>query len=183
MNGGASQAAVHWITEGRTRLIDFTFTFHTLEKERAIHSSVLAWRIPGTGEPGGLPSMGLHRVGRDWSDLAAVLIVNKSSKCSTWVQSQKKKKRKKENLSSFPRQTVQYYSYLKSMPQPLMPKKLKLNSSMKQNCCSSRTTPSRTNTKKRCPFHHRGLEYKVGSQETPRITGKFCLGVQKQGKG
>ena len=49
----------------------FTFHFHALEKEMATHSSVLAWRIPGTGEPGGLPSMGLHRVGHDWSDLAA----------------------------------------------------------------------------------------------------------------
>ena len=56
-----------------TRLSDFTFTFHfhALEKEMATHSSVLAWRIPGTGEPGGLPSMGSHRVGHDWSDLAA----------------------------------------------------------------------------------------------------------------
>ena len=55
------------ITEGRTRLSDFTFTFHfrALEKEMATHSSVLAWRIPGTGEPGGLPSMGLHRVGHE----------------------------------------------------------------------------------------------------------------------
>ena len=48
----------------------FTFHFHTLEKEMATHSSILAWRIPGTGEPGGLPSMGSHRVGHDWSDLA-----------------------------------------------------------------------------------------------------------------
>ena len=57
----------------RTRLSDFTFTFHfhALEKEMATHSSVLAWRIPRTGEPGGLPSMGSHRVGHDWSDLAA----------------------------------------------------------------------------------------------------------------
>ena len=57
----------------RTRLSNFTFTFHfhALEKEMATHSSVLAWRIPGTGEPGGLQSMGLHRVGHDWSDLAA----------------------------------------------------------------------------------------------------------------
>ena len=55
------------ITEGRTRLSDFTFTFHfhALEKEMTTHSSVLAWRIPGTGEPGGLPSMGSHRVGHD----------------------------------------------------------------------------------------------------------------------
>ena len=57
----------------RTWLSDFTFTFHfhALEKEMATHSSDLAWRIPGTGEPGGLPSMGLHRVGHDWSDIAA----------------------------------------------------------------------------------------------------------------
>ena len=58
--GGAWQAAVHGVAEGRTRLSDFTFTFHfhALEKEMATHSSVLAWRIPGTGEPGGLPSVG-----------------------------------------------------------------------------------------------------------------------------
>ena len=70
---GAWRAAVHGVAEGRTRLSDFTFTFHfpALEKEMATHSSVLAWRIPETGEPGGLPSMGLHRVGHDWSDLAA----------------------------------------------------------------------------------------------------------------
>ena len=62
-----------WGRWSRTWLSDFTFTFHchALEKEMATHSSVLAWRIPGTGEPGGLPSMGSHRVGHDWSDLAA----------------------------------------------------------------------------------------------------------------
>ena len=60
-------AVVHGVTKSRTRLSDFTFTlyFHALEKEMATHSSVLAWRIPGTGEPDGLPSMGLHRVGHD----------------------------------------------------------------------------------------------------------------------
>ena len=59
--------------KSRTRLSDFTLTFHfhALEKEMATHSSVLAWRIPGTGEPGGLPSMGSHRVRHDWCDLAA----------------------------------------------------------------------------------------------------------------
>ena len=59
--------------KSRTRLSDFTFTFHfhALEKEMATHSGVLAWRIPGTGETGGLPSMGWHRVGHDWSNLAA----------------------------------------------------------------------------------------------------------------
>ena len=73
MDGGAWWAAVHGVAEGRTQLSDFpiTFHFHALEKEMATHSSVLAWRIPGTGEPGGLPSMGLHRVGHNWSDLAA----------------------------------------------------------------------------------------------------------------
>ena len=67
VDGGAWRAAVHGVTEGQTRLSDFTFTFHfhVLEKEMATHSSVLAWRIPGTWEPGGLPSMGLHRVGHD----------------------------------------------------------------------------------------------------------------------
>ena len=67
MDGGAWKAAVHGVTEGRARLSDFTFTFHfhALEKEMATHSSVLAWRILGTGEPGGLPSMGSHRVGHD----------------------------------------------------------------------------------------------------------------------
>ena len=61
------------VTKSRTWLSDlpFTFHFHALEKEKATHSSVLAWRIPGTGEPGGLPSMGSHRVGHNWSDLAA----------------------------------------------------------------------------------------------------------------
>ena len=67
MDGGAWWAAVHGITKSRTRLSDFTFTFHfhALEKEMATHSSVLAWRIPGMAEPGGLPSMGSHRVGHD----------------------------------------------------------------------------------------------------------------------
>ena len=57
--------AVHEVARSRTRLSDFTFTFHALEKEMATHSSVLAWRIPRMGEPGGLPSMGSHRVGHD----------------------------------------------------------------------------------------------------------------------
>ena len=66
----------HGVAKSRIRLSDFTFTFHfhALEKEMTTHSSVLAWRIPGTGEPGGLLSMGLHRVGHDWSDLAVALL-------------------------------------------------------------------------------------------------------------
>ena len=67
MDRGAWKTAVHGVAEGQTGLSDFTFTFHflALEKEMATHSSVLAWRIPGTAEPGGLPSMGSHRVGQD----------------------------------------------------------------------------------------------------------------------
>ena len=66
-DGEAWWAAVYGVAESRTRLSDFTLTFHfhALEKEIATHSSVLAWRIPGTGEPGGLPSMGSHRVGHN----------------------------------------------------------------------------------------------------------------------
>ena len=73
MDGGAWWAAVHGVAKSWTRLRDFTFTFHfhALEKEMATHSSVLAWRVPGTGEPGGLPSLGSHRVGHDCSGLAA----------------------------------------------------------------------------------------------------------------
>ena len=73
MDRGAWWAAVLGVAKSRARLSDFTFAFHfhALEKEMATHSSILAWRIPGTGEPGGLPSMGSHRVGHDWSDAAA----------------------------------------------------------------------------------------------------------------
>ena len=72
MDGGAWWAAVYGVAKSWTRLSDFTFIFHfhALEKEMATHSSVLAWRILETGEPGGLPSVGPHRVGHDWSDLA-----------------------------------------------------------------------------------------------------------------
>ena len=67
MDGGAWQVVVHGVAKSRTRLSAFTFTFHfhALEKEMATHSSVLAWRIPGMGEPGGLSSMGSHRVGHN----------------------------------------------------------------------------------------------------------------------
>ena len=77
MDGGAWEAVVHGVAKSWTRLSDFTFTFHfhALEKEMATHSSVLAWRIPGTGEPGGLPSLGSHRVGHDWHDLAVAASV------------------------------------------------------------------------------------------------------------
>ena len=67
MDGGAWGAAVHVVSMSQIRLSNFTFTFHfhALEKEMVTHSSVLAWRIPGTGEPGGLLSMGSHKVGHD----------------------------------------------------------------------------------------------------------------------
>ena len=73
MDRGAWWEAVRGVAQSRTRLSDFTFAFHfhALEEEMATHSSVLAWRILGTGEPSGLPSMGLHRVRHNWRDLAA----------------------------------------------------------------------------------------------------------------
>ena len=73
MDRGAWWAAVHGVAKSQTRLSNFIFTFHfhASEKEMATNSSVLAWRIPGTGKPGGLPSMVLHRAGHDWSNLAA----------------------------------------------------------------------------------------------------------------
>ena len=72
MDGGAWWAAVHGAAKSRTQLSDFTFTFHfhALEKEMSHHFSVVAWRISGMGEPGGLPSLGSHRVGHNCSDLA-----------------------------------------------------------------------------------------------------------------
>jgi len=71
------KAAVHGVVKSRMRLSDCTFTFHfrALEKEMATHSSVLAWRIPGTEEPGGLPSRGSHRIGHNLSDLAAAAVI------------------------------------------------------------------------------------------------------------
>ena len=83
MEGGAWWAAVHGVAKSRTRLSNFTLTFHfhALEEEMATHYSVLAWRIPGMGEPGGLPSMGSHRVGHDWSDLAVAADVSLELSC------------------------------------------------------------------------------------------------------
>jgi len=90
MDGGAWRATVHGVAKSRTRLSDFTFTFHfhASEKETETHSSVLAWRIPGMAEPGGLPSIGSHRVGHDWSDLAAAAAVVYAVECGLplWVR-------------------------------------------------------------------------------------------------
>ena len=92
MYGGAWWTPVHGVAKSRARLSDFTFTFHfpALEKEMATHSCVLAWRIPGTGEPSGLPSMGLHRVGHDWRDLAAAAVPSETAgtqweKSPAWI--------------------------------------------------------------------------------------------------
>ena len=97
-DGGAWWAAVHGVAGSRTRLSDFTFTFHfhASEKEMATHSSVIAWRIPGMGEPGGLPSMGSHRVGHDWSDLAAAAACSREAHLVT--MSEKKQKSVCENV-------------------------------------------------------------------------------------
>ena len=76
LDGGPWKAAVHGVAEGQTQLSDFTFTFTFTFMHWRTHSSVLAWRIPGTGEPGGLPSMESHRVRHDWSDLAAGTVQN-----------------------------------------------------------------------------------------------------------
>ena len=89
MDGGAWWAAAHGVAKSWTRPRDFTFTFHfhAFEKKKATHSSVLAWRIPGTGEPGALPSMGSHRVGHDWSDL--VVVVDKWFIQTAWKEQTK----------------------------------------------------------------------------------------------
>ena len=81
-NGTPLQAPVRGVAGSRARMSDFTFTFHfhALEKEMAPHSSVLAWRIPGMEEPSGLPSVGSHRVGHDWSDLASAASMDKHLK-------------------------------------------------------------------------------------------------------
>ena len=84
MDGGAWWAAVRGVAKSQTRLNDFTFTFHfhALEKEMATHSSVLAWRIAGTAEPDGLPSMGSHRVGHDLA--AAAADIHRTSQVAQW---------------------------------------------------------------------------------------------------
>ena len=83
MGRGAWRAAVHGVAEGQTRLSNFTFTFHShaLEKETATHSSILAWEIPWTEEPGRLQSMGSQRVGCDWSDLPHFKYISKMGFC------------------------------------------------------------------------------------------------------
>ena len=82
MDRGAWWAVVHGVTKSRTLTEQLHFHFHALEKEMATHSSILAWRIPGTAEPGGLQYVGSHRVGHDWSDLAAAALLLCARHCS-----------------------------------------------------------------------------------------------------
>ena len=90
---------VHGVAKSRTRLSDFTFTFHfrALEKEMATHYSILTWRLPGMGEPGGLPSMGSHRFGHDWSDLAAAAAEEDQE---TWLDRGKRQSWMQEQVCS-----------------------------------------------------------------------------------
>ena len=97
--------SVHGVARSWTQLSDFPFTFHfhALEKDMATHSSVLAWRIPGTGEPVGLPSMGLQRVGHDWSDLAAAaaaLVSNTSFWRQAWGRTPSTFRRRKRIITT-----------------------------------------------------------------------------------
>ena len=87
MDRGGWRATVQGVTTSWTQLRDFTFTFHfhALEEETATHSSILAWRVPGTGELGGLLSMGSHRVGHDWSDLEAEAAYTKETESSNYL--------------------------------------------------------------------------------------------------
>ena len=99
-------AAIHGVTKSRTRLSDFTFTFsfHALEKEMATHSSVLAWRIPGMGEPGGLPSMGSHRVRR-------LKRLSSSSSSMLWVTSLGRKSAQGSLHMDSPRMPMSFHPY------------------------------------------------------------------------
>ena len=121
MDGGAWWAAVRGVAQSRTGLSNFTFTFHfhALEREMATHSSVLAWRIPGTGEPGRLPSMGLHRVGHDWSDLAAAAADREISRRSLLVKAQGA--RKSASSNNFCSRTPQAPYTLRKRNFPLCP--------------------------------------------------------------
>ena len=124
-------AAVHGVARSRTWLSDFTFTFHfhALEKEMATHSNTLAWRIPGTGEPGGLPSMGSHRVRHDWSDLAAAVADHGQSgllSCGLWRHLCSSGEH--QVLTDSPSQVLEVRNYfslsqLKSSPQSCVTKK------------------------------------------------------------
>ena len=146
MDRGACWAAVHGVAKSRTRLSDFTFTFHfhALEKEMATHSSVLAWRIPGMGKPDALPSMGSHRVGHNWSDLAAAAYIyhtNINQKTavailtSNRLQNKKISRDKKRYYILMRESTHQEYTAILNLPQTTVSKhtKEKLNRFERKN--------------------------------------------------
>ena len=118
MDGGAGLAAVHGVAKSWTRLSDFTFTFHfhALEKKMATHSSVLAWRIPGMREPGGLSSMGSHRVRHDWSNLAAVRNNRKTWTDREWGRETWAKVLGRDNLSQHHKNFLQNFPFPTYIP-------------------------------------------------------------------
>ena len=134
MDRGAWWAAVHGVAKSRTWLSDFTFTFHfhALEKEMATHSSVLAWRIPGTGEPGRLPSMGSHRVGHDWSDLAADFN-------STWTENFQRYKLDLEGIGTRDQIAVIHWIIEKQGKSKKMPTSASLTTLKPLTCGSQQT--------------------------------------------
>ena len=125
MDGGAWWAAVHGVAKSRIRLsnLTFTFHFHALEKEMATHSSVLAWRIPGTGETGGCRLWGSHRVGHNWSDLAAAYMSSSTSIL-------------KARILSLPKKIVELFS-LKRQPTLLTFEKKSMKYPGMNNCSLS----------------------------------------------
>ena len=114
MDGGAWWSAVHGVATSQTRPSDFTFTFHfhALEKEMATHSGVLAWRVPGMGEPGGLPSLESHRVGHDWSDLAAAATTQSSNSTSGNIPKGNENPKQFQEMCPHPGVLQPYLQYL-----------------------------------------------------------------------
>ena len=131
-----------------------------------------SWFIPVTGEPGGLPSMGSHRVRHDWSDLAAAVLLKPGLKCSTWMQSQKWQ----NDLCLFPRKSIQYHSN-----PSLCPCQNAKEAEAERFYEYLQDLPELT-PKKDVLFVIGDWNEKVGSQEIPGVTGKFDLGVRNEAR-